>query len=496
MVNLENEVVLVTGASGFVGSHVVRQLLEEGFNVRGTVRDLSAEEKVKPLKELCPDAKHPLELVQADLTKEEGWESALDGCRYVIHVASPYPMKAPTTQEEVDSVLKVSVDGFTTLLTACKKAHISRLVLTSSCVAIFGSTDLATVDAAKIYTEEDWAEDTEKMADTYAKSKKVQEKAAWDFVKELPEEEKFEVVAINPSFVMGPLITNQVGTSAEICKMILEKGGPPMQPKVSLPICDVRDVATAHVKALTCPEAAGQRHIVYSSSMWLKEVAQVMAKEFKPQGYSIATMGMPKFGVKIVSLWDKKAKAILPSVGKSIQLGNNRMKEVLEIEPRDVKETIIDMCYSMIERGLAKKTKKYYGPNGPKKAAEEEATNGEANGEANGENGAATNGDKNGEANGATNGDAAPATNGDAAPATNGDATEEKPAEINGEAPVEEETPVVEEKKEAEPEKEPETPAAPAVEESTPEETKTTEAPSSEAAPEPTPPAAEEKKEE
>ncbi|XP_076435893.1 uncharacterized protein LOC143275577 [Babylonia areolata] len=362
----ESSLVLVTGASGYIATHVIKQLQDGGFKVRGTVRSLADEAKVKHLHDLCPEAAFKLELVEADLTKPESWEAAVKGVTYVIHVASPFPTSQPKDENEV---IQPAVEGTQSVLKACVAAKtVKRIVLTSSCVAVNWSNTATD----KVHTEEDWS-DTETL-DAYAKSKTLAEKAAWDFIKELPDEDKIELAVINPAYVMGPVLHGSQCTSMEVIKRLLERSMPAC-PKLNFAIVDVRDVATAHVKAMTTPEAAGHRHLIVNTNMWMKEIAQLLAKEFKPQGYSVPTMNCPYFALWMSALFDKTIKMILPQVNKVHRFDNKRMKEVLGIEPMDSKETVIEMAYSLIENGFIKKTKKYRGPGGieePK--AEEEKT--------------------------------------------------------------------------------------------------------------------------
>ncbi|KAK7090238.1 uncharacterized protein [Littorina saxatilis] len=359
----EDSLVLVTGASGYIATHVIKQLQEAGYKVRGTVRSLSDEAKVKHLNDLCPDATYKLELVEADLTKPDSWEAAVKGVSYVIHVASPFPASAPKDENEV---IQPAVEGTQSVLKACiASKSVKRVVLTSSCVAVNWSN----TNTDKVHTEEDWS-DVESL-DAYAKSKTLAEKAAWDFIKELPDEDKIELAVINPAYVMGPVLHGSQCTSMEIIKRLLERSMPAC-PKLNFAIVDVRDVATAHVKAMTLPEAAGNRHLVVNTNMWMKEIAQQLAKEFKPQGYNVPTVNCPYFALWMSSLFDKTIKMILPQVNKVHKFENKRMKEVLGIEPLDAKDTIIEMAYSLIESGFIKKTKKYKGPGGIEETKAEE----------------------------------------------------------------------------------------------------------------------------
>ncbi|CAH1782169.1 unnamed protein product, partial [Owenia fusiformis] len=343
--------VLVTGASGFIASHIIKQLQTSGYRVRGTVRSLENEAKIKPLKELCPDAEHQLELVEADLLKPETWESAVKDCNYVIHTASPFPnqvVKDPETE-----LIQPAVEGTTNVLKAIQAGKtVKRVVITSSIATVIGGE--TGVDTTKTYTEEDWA-NVDKL-DGYSKSKTLAEKAAWDFLKELPEEERFEIATIQPGYVLGPIIHGSMCTSMEVPKKLLERAMPGL-PKLNFNIVDVRDVAEAHIKAMTAPEAAGKRHIAVTHNMWIRDIASVIAEEYRPQGYNVPTWQLPNFAVWVGGMFDKTVKLTVPQLGKQYKLESTKLKEVLGIEPKDSKETILDMCSTMIEGGWVKKPK-------------------------------------------------------------------------------------------------------------------------------------------
>ncbi|XP_022102017.1 anthocyanidin reductase ((2S)-flavan-3-ol-forming)-like [Acanthaster planci] len=357
--NGDPERVLVTGASGYLGSHIVQLAQKAGYKVRGSVRDPEDEKKVKHLKTLCPEAAHEVELVKAELQDADSWKSAVESCTYVIHTASPFPFAAPRNP---DDVIKPAVEGVTNLLKACVEAKtVKRVVLTSAGLAICGT--LRGVEVS----EKDWPE-TDKL-DAYAKSKTLAEKAAWDFVKELKDEEKFELVVLNPVSMLGPVISTTMCTSIELIKRLLERN-PMFLPKMNLPMVDVRDAAAAHIKALTIPEAAGNRHILCTQNMWWSEVAAILSAEFKSQGYNVPSMGVPKAAVSMASVFKKDAKQVLPIWNKTTKFDNTRMKEVLQMtEPRDMKIAIIEMAYSIIEGGFVKRSKKYRGEHGKEEGA-------------------------------------------------------------------------------------------------------------------------------
>ena len=357
--------VLVTGASGFIATHLIKQLQTLGkYSVRGTVRSLKNEEKVKELKGLVPDAAYPLELVEADLTKEEGWKEVVQGCTYVYHLASPFPLSNPRNE---DDLIVPAVNGTLNVLKACAEAGtVKRVVVTSSCAAI-GNTD-----DSHVLTESDWI--SEEDASAYYKSKLRAERAAWDFVEKMGDEKKFELAVVNPAFVVGPFLTNTNSGSFDMMKSILTKQVSAI-PAAKFGIVHVRDVVAGHIAAMETPEAAGNRHILVGSEMWMKEMVEIISREFSPQGYKIPLMSLPKFLAWPLKFFNADIKAMYPSLGKDIRFNTDRMRNVLKIEPLSVADGVIQSCYCLIEMGIVPKTPEYLGP--PESRKPQESSGGE-----------------------------------------------------------------------------------------------------------------------
>ena len=345
--------ILVTGAAGYIATHVVQQLQKAGHRVRGTVRSLDDEQKVEALRNLCPTAKYPIELIEADLMKADSWLDAVRGCSYVMHTASPVLLKQPTDEMEV---ITPTVEGTLSVLRACKAAGgVKRVVLTSSIVAVTGGIENRKTDAT--FSEENWTDPT-KTKVAYTKGKTIAEKAAWDFVGKLKDEERFELAVILPCVVMGPVLCGGKTASMELLRTLLERAIPAL-PNTNFALVDVRDVAAAHLAAMTLPEAAGHRHIVAPHNMWFKEIAELIHNEFEPLGYSIPLKLAPYFAVKIFSLVNDRAKFIILNWGITSTFDTTRMISVLGIQPRPLHDTLISMAYSMINKGFVKKTTKY-----------------------------------------------------------------------------------------------------------------------------------------
>ncbi|CAH3016851.1 unnamed protein product, partial [Porites evermanni] len=329
--------VLVTGASGFVAMHIVKELVESGkYIVRGTVRSLKNEKKVQPLKDLClENAKYPLELVEADLLKKETWPDAVKDCTFVIHVASPFPMEDPKDEMEV---IGPAVEGTRNVLEACAKTkgEVKRVVLTSSCAAIIAGR----FSEDHVFTEKDWS--LEKEGTVYEKSKRRAEKAAWELVNNLPDDEKFELCCINPGLILGPVLHGSSCTSIEFVRSMLERVVPYVI-RMSLPISDVRDVAAAHITAMTSPKASGNRYITITGCWWFEEVAKVLDEEFRPLGYDVPS----------------EIKVVDPSIQNKLKMDSSKIQADQGFKPIDLKTTILEMAYNLIDAGFVKKTQKF-----------------------------------------------------------------------------------------------------------------------------------------
>jgi len=335
--------VLVTGASGFIGLHCVRELLQNGYRVRGTVRSLARESKLRAALAKHVDTSQ-FELVIADLMSDDGWTEAMRGCRYVWHVASPVP-SAPPKHE--DDLIVPARDGTLRVLRAASKAGVERVVLTSSLSAV---SEGYPRDPTRVFNEEDWSV-LDGDVSAYDKSKTLAERAAWDFVKGLTGDQALELVTINPGLVLGPLLETDYGVSAQAVLKLMRRDYPGC-PRLGWPTVDVRDVASAHLAAMTAPEANGQRFCCCVDFVWMKEMAAILNEHFGDRGYKIPSRTLPDFVVRTVGLFDKITRVVTPRLGLEIHVSNERLKRVLGWQPRGTEEMVIATGESLIEQGL------------------------------------------------------------------------------------------------------------------------------------------------
>ena len=278
-------------------------------------------------------------------------------CSYVFHLASPFPPLG----EDGEEVIQPAVDGTINVLQACADAGtVKRVVLTSSIAAVScGTTGNPTLPPDYVYSETDWSE--EQFCTPYYKSKLLAEKAAWEFVKKLDEDKRFELVVVNPGYVQGPLLSRATGQGSKEFTLMYFDGSMSAIANIFSPLVDVRDVVAAHIAALEKPEAAGNRYVLVADTLNMREVARIISEEFKPQGYKIPTVHFPKIAAWIAKFFSGEFEFVYSIWGKNVRYSREKMVGELEITPRSLKETIIDTCYSLIEMGEVEKTPGYLG---------------------------------------------------------------------------------------------------------------------------------------
>ena len=334
--------VLVSGAGGFIAMHCIQQLLKEGYRVRGTLRSLAREAQVRQALAGHADGAGRLEFVTADLFKDEGWQAAVQGCDYVLHVASPFPAQEP---EHEDDLIIPAREGTLRVLRAAAAAGVKRVVLTSSMASIFEGYP----PGQRNFDENDWS-DLQGKIGAYSKSKTLAERAAWDFVNTLKSDHPMELAVINPSYVLGPALGGDIRTSGELISRLMRHEIPGV-PHIRWFVVDVRDVAAAHIAAMTTPEAAGQRFCCSAETCWTRDMALILEKHFAGRGYRIPTHEVPDFVVRFVALFDKTVRLTVDSLGKDYSVSTARIRKVLDWQPHSLEDTLVDMAESMIRHG-------------------------------------------------------------------------------------------------------------------------------------------------
>lgn len=256
--------VLVTGITGYIAAETAYQLLEKGYRVRGTVRSVKNESKLAPIRALHPAGETNLEFVEANLNSEEGWEEAMSGVDYILHLASPYVIKPKKDSDLINPAVNGTLN---VMKAASKSSNIKGIVLTSSCIAIYPHKF---DELEHHYTEKDWGDP--KQTGGYGKSKIFAEQKAWEYWNSLDEATRYKFAVINPSIVIGPQRVSTSFTSAQFVKQYLD-GTYPSIPKVSMPYVTVDDVARAHIIAMENFDVSnGNRYILSENTYALKDI--------------------------------------------------------------------------------------------------------------------------------------------------------------------------------------------------------------------------------
>jgi dihydroflavonol-4-reductase len=339
------DLVLVTGASGYIAGHCIRELMEHGYRVRGTVRSLARRDATDHLRRFAAERGGTIDFVEADLTADAGWKEAVAGCTYVLHVASPFPAAVPTDEMEL---IGPAVEGTRRVLRACAESGtVKRVVMTSSVAAIaFGHAD----DGQEhVRTEADWSK--VENCEPYQKSKTLAERAAWELVERLPDAQRFELVVINPGFVLGPLLNGDPGTSGELVRKLMTREMPAC-PEIGFAPVDVRDVAIAHRLAMESPHAAGNRYICAGNHVWVQDMARMLAREFNPRGYRVPTGKLPYWLMWIIARFDKAVHLALGYVGRKELVSSAKAQRELGWTMRPIEDTVVDTGRTMIEQGI------------------------------------------------------------------------------------------------------------------------------------------------
>ena len=336
------EKVLVTGATGFIALHCITQLLEQGYAVRGTVRTPSRIDEVKEAITAHGLNADKVEFAEADLLHEDGWDAAVKGCDYVMHVASPFMVGLPKHEDEL---IKPAVKGVESVITAAIKHKVKKVVLTSSCAAI---TD--TFDNKITFSEEDWSDTSNPGISAYYKSKTLAERRAWEIIDgQSGRGKKTALSVINPAGVIGPTLTDDIGVANEFVRKILV-GEVPGCPRMHLGFVDVRDVAAAHLLAMQKDAANGERFIISEREFWFKDFCAVL----REAGYKKApTLQMPDFMVRLFGLFDPATKQIATMLGQERFTPADKAKKLLGWNARDARESIRDTAAQIVEKGLA-----------------------------------------------------------------------------------------------------------------------------------------------
>ena len=336
--------VLVTGGSGFIGSHCIVQLLAAGHRVRTSVRSRGREGVVRAmLKQGGAEPGERLSFVEADLERDAGWPQAVAGCDYVLHVASPFPPDLPKHEDEL---IVPAREGALRVLRAARDAGVRRVVLTSS----FAAVGYGHPPQPAPFDETSWTDLDGAGVLPYIKSKTLAERAAWDFIAR--EGGALELAVVNPVGVFGPVLGPDYSTSILLVQRLMD-GAMPGCPQLCFGVVDVRDVADLHLRAMTDPAAAGERFLAVAGDfLWIREIARALRRQLGASARKVPTRQLPNWLVRLAALRDPAIRQILPELGMHKNASSAKARRVLGWSPRPPQDAVVATAESLLRLGL------------------------------------------------------------------------------------------------------------------------------------------------
>jgi nucleoside-diphosphate-sugar epimerase len=334
--------VLVTGGSGFIGGWCVIGLLQQGYVVRTTVRDLSREAGVRKALGTVVDPRARLSFHVANLTADAGWDAAVEGCDYVLHVASPLGVAEPKNPDELITPAR---EGARRAVGAAIKAGVKRVVLTSSVAAAnkgFGDGDWTSDETV-------WTDLSDRRVSAYARSKTLAERAAWDLIATAGG--KTTLATVNPALVLGPVLSADFSESVQVLERLLS-GRVPGLPRLGFNVVDARDVADLHIRAMTDPKAAGERFVAAGHFAWMADLAALLRAELGEGAAKVPTRKVPDFVIRLAGLFDKELGSVTPALGHKHDYSSAKAQAVLGWSPRPLKDTVLETARSLIAHGV------------------------------------------------------------------------------------------------------------------------------------------------
>ncbi|WP_433439787.1 SDR family oxidoreductase [Nonomuraea sp. CA-141351] len=337
------ETVLVTGGSGFLATRCIAQALQAGYPVRTSVRTPEREGRIRQdIERLGIPAGDALSFVTADLTSDDGWPQAVAGCDYVLHVASPFP---PSQPENEDDLIAPAREGTLRVLRAAREAKVGRVVVTSSFAAIgYGHPD-----TDRPFTEDDWT-NIDGGVSPYIKSKTLAERAAWDFMAR--EGGPMELSVVNPVGIFGPVLGPDHAASINMVKMLMN-GDMPGTPRLSFAVVDVRDAADLHLRAMTSPDAAGQRFLASAGdALSLHDIALILRRRLGEAARRVPSEILPDETVRQAARTNPAMRETADNLGKVRHLSSAKARRLLGWTPRSSEETVTSTAQSLLHLGL------------------------------------------------------------------------------------------------------------------------------------------------
>jgi dihydroflavonol-4-reductase len=339
----DGKTVLVTGGSGYLAGWCIVELLRRGYRVRTTIRTPSREPEVHASIASQVDPAGRLSVHQADLTNDAHWPKAIEGCDYVLHVASPFPPKQP---KDPDELIVPAREGTLRVLRTALDEGVKRVVLTSSIAAV----RLAKGAEARTLTEDDWTDPDDESLTPYVRSKTIAEQAAWDLVRERGDQDHLAVV--NPGAIIGPVLHPDTSYSLQAIQRLLQ-GGPGV-PRLGFSFVDVRDVADLELRAMTSPEAGGQRFIAVTDFVWMADAGKVLRERLGDAASKVPTRTVPDLLVRGMALFDGGIRSVVSGLGKRTDLSSEKARTTLGWSPRPVGDSIAETAESLLQQEAVK----------------------------------------------------------------------------------------------------------------------------------------------
>ncbi len=346
----QSKPVLVTGGTGYLASWIIKQLLDEGKEVRTTVRDLSQKNKSAHLTALAVKSKGTLTFYEADLLKKGSFAEAMAGCELVIHTASPFKISGLKNAQK--ELIEPALEGTKNVLESVNATEsVKRVVLTSSIVAIYGDAVDIYKTANEIFSEDDWNFSSSVDHQPYPYSKTLAEKLAWEMA---GKQTRWDLLTINPGFIMGPSLSKRTdSTSIDIMIQLATGKFKTGVPSGKMGFVDVRDVAKAHILAGFSPTASG-RHICVSDQKTFLDMANVIKANYPK--YPLPTGFVPKWLFWLIAPFAGfTRKYVKLNVGIDLQFDNGYIRKDLGIEFIPFEKTISDHFEQVLNDGIVKR---------------------------------------------------------------------------------------------------------------------------------------------
>lgn len=330
-----SDTVLVTGGTGFIAGWCIVELLNQGCRVRATVRNRAKEQAVRAAVAPHVASTDALSFSVADLTADAGWDPAVGGCTYVLHVASPL---GGTANDDANAMTAAAREGTLRVLHAATNAGVKRVVMTSA------AATARPRDTSIVSNETIWADPADPQFDAYRRSKILAERGAWDFMGKTNGATEFATIL--PGAVFGPLLSKDTIGSVRVIQGLLH-GRPPGLPRLGFWVVDVRDLAALHVRALTAPNAAGERFIAAGDFVWMADIANVLRARLGDRAAKVPSRELPNFLVKAFAIFAPQLRGLLPMLGRTNALTSEKARRVLGFAPRPVATTVADCAESL-----------------------------------------------------------------------------------------------------------------------------------------------------